>query len=212
MKAAATSQIGFDHYIGALRNILLRVACYVVKLRCRHGRRALVRSRPPSTTNHSTPLPNCHPAVGAPSLPVQHGRAAGHPLETVHHCDVTPRIRISRRARRAPTDRLALAQDRRARWLAGVRVGESHMCSRVGWAGAFEAPSYGRCGMVPFISVRVELAAVHRSMYRPCPNEVCRTVCNARALRDSESNMKARRASANQSPAFADACSDLGQK
>ena len=117
-----------------------------------------------SNNKHSTAPCNCHPAVGAPSLPVQHGRAAGHPLETGHHCDVTPRIRLTRRARRAPTDRPALTQGRTARWLAGVRDGESHMYNRVGWAGAFDAPSRGRCGMVHCVCLAVETVAARRSM------------------------------------------------
>ena len=53
---------------------------------------------------------NCHQAVGAPSLPVQPDRAVGHPLETGHRRDATPRIRLNRRARRAPTDRPTLTQ------------------------------------------------------------------------------------------------------
>ena len=43
-----------------------------------------------------------------------------------------------------------------------MRVGESHGHSRVGWAGALEAPSRGRCGMVPCVSVVVETVAARR--------------------------------------------------
>ena len=37
----------------------------------------------------------------------------------------------------------------------------------MGWAGALEAPSHGRFGMVPFVYVRVELMAARRAMRRP---------------------------------------------
>ena len=101
--------------------------------------------------------------MGAPSLPVQRGRAVGHPLEMGHRRDVTPRIRLNRRARRAPADRPTLTQSRTARRLAGVRVDESHGHSRVGRAGALEAPSRGRCGMVPCVTVAVETVAARRA-------------------------------------------------
>ena len=117
----------------------------------------------PSNNKHSTTPSNCHQAVGAPSLPVQTGRAVGHPLETGHRHDATPRIRLNRRARRAPTDRPTLTQSRTTRRLAGVRVGESHGHSRVGWAGALEAPSRERCGMVPSVTVAVETVAARRA-------------------------------------------------
>ena len=45
-----------------------------------------------------------------------------------------------------------------------MRIGESHKRCRVGWAGALEAPSRGRCGMVPFVSVRLEIIAARRLM------------------------------------------------
>ena len=117
----------------------------------------------PSNNKHSTTPSNCHQAVGAPSLPVQTGRAVGHPLETGHRRDATPRIRLNRRARRAPTDRPTLTQSRTTRRLAGVRVGESRGHSRVGWAGALEAPSRGRCGMVPSVTVAVETVTARRA-------------------------------------------------
>ena len=44
-----------------------------------------------------------------------------------------------------------------------MRVGESHGHSRVGWAGALEAPSRGRCGMVPSVTVAVETVALRRA-------------------------------------------------
>ena len=44
-----------------------------------------------------------------------------------------------------------------------MRDGESHMCSRVGWAGAFDAPSRGRCGMVPCVCLAVETVTVRRA-------------------------------------------------
>ena len=131
----------------------------------------------PSNNKHSTTPSNCHQAVGAPSLPVQRGRAVGHPLETGHHRDATPRIRLNRRARRAPADRPTLTQSRTARRLAGVKIGESHSHSRVGWAGALEAPSRGRCGMVPFVSVRLEIIAARRLMPLPSLPMKFGTVC-----------------------------------
>ena len=131
----------------------------------------------PSNNKHSTPPSNCHQAVGAPSLPVQRGRAVGHPLETGHRRDATPRIRLNRRARRAPTDRPTLTQSRTARRLAGVRIGENHSHSRVGWADALEAPSRGRCGMVPFVSVRLEIIAARRLMPLPSLPMKFGTVC-----------------------------------
>ena len=48
-----------------------------------------------------------------------------------------------------------------------MRIGESHGHSRVEWAGALEAPSRGRCGMVPFVSVRLEIIAARRLMPLP---------------------------------------------
>ena len=48
-----------------------------------------------------------------------------------------------------------------------MRFGESHGHSRVGWAGALEAPSRGRCGMVQFVSVRLEIIAARRLMPLP---------------------------------------------
>ena len=44
-----------------------------------------------------------------------------------------------------------------------MRVGESRGHSRVGWAGAIEAPSRGRCGMVPSVTVAVEIVAARRA-------------------------------------------------
>ena len=44
-----------------------------------------------------------------------------------------------------------------------MRVGESHGHSRVGWAGALEAPSRGRCVMVPCVTVAVETVAARRA-------------------------------------------------
>ena len=48
-----------------------------------------------------------------------------------------------------------------------MRVNESHGHSRVGWVGALKAPSRGRCGMVPFVSVRLEIIAARRLMPLP---------------------------------------------
>ena len=58
-----------------------------------------------------------------------------------------------------------------------MRVNESHGHSRVGWAGAFEALSYGRCGMVPFVSVRLEIIAARRLMPLPSLPMKFGTVC-----------------------------------
>jgi len=117
----------------------------------------------PSNNKHSTPPSNCYQAVGAPCLPVQPGRTVGHSLETGSRRGLMPRIRLNRRARRAVGDQLTVTQSSKEGQLAGVRVGESHMPSRVWWAGALEAPSHGRSGAVPCISVLVETVAARRA-------------------------------------------------
>ena len=53
----------------------------------------------------------------------------------------------------------------------------------MGWAGALEAPSHGRFGMVPFVYVRVELMAARRAMRRPKQPREGRPCC-FRRVRD----------------------------
>ena len=69
----------------------------------------------------------------------------------------------ARRNRRAVGDQLTVPQSSKEGQLAGVRVGESHRPSRVWWAGALEAPSHGRSGAVPCVSVLVETVAARRA-------------------------------------------------
>jgi len=54
-----------------------------------------------------------------------------------------------------------------------VRVGEGYRHSRVGWAGALEAPSRGRCGMVPSVTVAVETVALRRAAREQKPPIKC---------------------------------------
>ena len=137
----------------------------------RKGHRSLLETVPSARsvakTTFTIPPSNCHRAGHAPSAAGAHPRRAGDPLETYRIGNGPRWFRLNRRARRAPTDRPTLTQSRTARRLAGVRIGESHSHSRVGWAGALEAPSRGRCGMVPFVSVRLEIIAARRLMPLP---------------------------------------------
>ena len=54
-----------------------------------------------------------------------------------------------------------------------MRVGEGYRHSRVGWAGALEAPSRGRCGMVPSVTVAVETVALRRAAREQKPPIKC---------------------------------------
>ena len=137
----------------------------------RKGHRSLLETVPSARsvakTTFTIPPSNCHRAGHAPSAAGAPPRRSGDPLETYRIGNGPRWFRLNRRARRAPTDRPTLTQSRTARRLAGVRIGESHRHSRVGWAGALEAPSRGRCGMVPFVSVRLEIIAARRLMLLP---------------------------------------------
>ena len=134
----------------------------------RKGPRSLLETTPSARsvakTTFTIPPSNCHRAGHAPSAAGAPPRRSVDPLETYRIGNGPRWFRLNRRARRAPTDRPTLTQSRTARRLAGVRIGESHRDTRVGWAGAIEVPSRGRCGMVPFVSVRLELIAACRSL------------------------------------------------
>ena len=133
----------------------------------RNGQRSLLETVPSARsvakTTFTIPPSNCHRAGHAPSAAGAPPRRSVDPLETYRIGNGPRWFRLNRRARRAPADRPTLTQSRTARRLAGVRVNESHGHSRVGWVGALEAPSRGRCGMVPCVTVAVETVAARRA-------------------------------------------------